>query len=127
MIRNVRLVERDEQGQVTREVILGKEEFLVGRGGDCDLRLAEEAVSRHHCLIRVTGDSADVSDLGSSNGTFLNGQRIISQAPLHTGDVLRIGLSQFDVDLGDRPAHEPNPTRVDPAARTWRIKNLPGL
>lgn len=127
MIRQVRLLERDDQAQTTREIIITQPEFLIGRGGDCDLRVPDEAASRHHCLIRLAENGVDISDLGSSNGTFVNGQRIISQAPLHTGDLLRIGACQFLVDLGDSAAIDAGPKRVDPTARTWRLKNQPGM
>jgi pSer/pThr/pTyr-binding forkhead associated (FHA) protein len=96
-------------------------EFLIGRGADCDLRLPVSAISRHHCLIRLHGAEATLVDLGSSNGTFVNGKRVRSQAPLHSGDEIRLGNSSFRVDLGDAIDLDAQPP-VDPTATTCKLK-----
>ncbi len=114
---NVRLVERGATPQQTREITVRPPEFLIGRGGDCDLRLPGPGISRHHCMIRVAPDGAMLVDLGSSNGTYLNGQRVLSQAPLQGGEELRLGESTFLVDLG---AGSGAP-EADPMARTIRL------
>src|ERR1700693_2597180 len=106
----------------TREVNIGKEEFLVGRGPDCDLRVNDEDVSRHHCLIRVRGGEATLSDLGSSNGTFVNGKRVLSQVALVSGDEIRLAKCRFLVDLGDKPEGVFKiPTAPDPLADTRKL------
>jgi pSer/pThr/pTyr-binding forkhead associated (FHA) protein len=109
----VRLIERAEKIEDMREIPIGESEFLIGRGPDCDLRLPVSSVSRHHCLLHVTQDSVSVTDLGSANGTFVNGQRVRSQMALQSGDLLGVGTCQFVVDLGDLnkvwPAEEVNP------------------
>ncbi|MDI9581660.1 MAG: DUF3662 and FHA domain-containing protein [Thermobispora sp.] len=49
---------------------------LLGRGTDCDLRLVDPGVSRHHAELRIEGDKVVLVDLGSTNGTFVNGQPV---------------------------------------------------
>ncbi len=99
---SARLIEMGNAPEERREILIGTDEFLIGRGLDCDLRLNESAVSRHHCLLRRDGNDYLLLDLGSSNGTYLNGQRLISQASLHTGDRISIGDFHFQIDLADR-------------------------
>jgi pSer/pThr/pTyr-binding forkhead associated (FHA) protein len=96
-----KLIERGTTPEQTREIPLSQPEFLIGRGADCDLRLRVSSISRHHCLIRLVNEEATIVDLGSSNGTYLNGERVRSQAPLHNGDELQMGNCRFQVELGD--------------------------
>jgi hypothetical protein len=49
---------------------------LLGRGTDCDLRLVDPGVSRHHAELRVENDQVVLVDHGSTNGTFVNGQPV---------------------------------------------------
>ncbi|MBB6122028.1 FhaA domain-containing protein [Nocardiopsis algeriensis] len=63
---------------------------LLGRGTDCDLRLVDNGVSRHHVEIRLDGDEAILVDKGSTNGTFVNGQQV-SQARLVDGTRISLG------------------------------------
>jgi pSer/pThr/pTyr-binding forkhead associated (FHA) protein len=96
-----KLIERGDRSEQTREIPLNQAEFLIGRGADCDLRLRVSSVSRHHCLIRLGGAEATLVDLGSSNGTYLNGTRVRSQATLNNGDEVQLGACRFLVELGD--------------------------
>src|SRR5262249_17483418 len=98
---SAKLIEPAAGDAPAREIALSGEEFLIGRGADCNLRLAVSAISRHHCLIRLHEREATLMDLGSANGTFLNGQRVRSPMPLHTGDEIKVGACRFLVDLGD--------------------------
>ncbi|MCI0682710.1 MAG: FHA domain-containing protein [Gemmataceae bacterium] len=118
-----RLLEPGKAGERIREIAIPGEEFLLGRGPECDLRLHDSATSRRHCLIRVRGDEATLADLGSSNGTFVNGARVLSQSVLHTGDEIRVGELLYIVDLGDDPAWTARFLRsdVDPVATTSRF------
>lgn len=117
-----RLIEPAVGAERTREIIIANEEFLIGRGADCDLRVNDGDVSRHHCLIRVRGHEATLSDLGSSNGTYHNGKRVLSQTPLVSGDEIKLGKCRFLVDLGDKPGGVYQvPESSDPLAVTRKI------
>jgi DNA-binding NtrC family response regulator len=72
----------------------------VGSAGTNDLRLTDETVSRHHCEIVARGDCYSVRDLGSTNGTFLNGVRVF-EAPLEAGTRVTLG----DSELLFQPTH----------------------
>ncbi|MCI0459451.1 MAG: FHA domain-containing protein [Gemmataceae bacterium] len=125
---HAKLIESGDAPADKREIPITREEFLIGRGSDCDLRLGSSAISRHHCLIRVRGDEALVLDLGSSNGTFLNGQRVRSQATLHSGDQLRVGSFAFAVELAPHEGISwcPEPDS-DPTAATYKLKDMQRL
>jgi pSer/pThr/pTyr-binding forkhead associated (FHA) protein len=120
----VRLIERGADASQTREIPITQQEFLIGRGTDCDLRLRVTAVSRHHCIIRALGEEVTVVDLGSRNGTFVNDQRVRSSAVLHSGDELKIGTCSFVVNLGDKGSAALGMADVDPIARTVQLDNV---
>ena len=65
---------------------------VIGRGTEADIRLPDTGVSRKHVDVVLEGGVATVEDLGSTNGTLVNGRRITRQ-PLSDGDVIRIGHS----------------------------------
>jgi pSer/pThr/pTyr-binding forkhead associated (FHA) protein len=116
-----KLIEPGSGTERTREIAIGNEEFLIGRGTDCDLRLREEDISRHHCLIHVRQKEMTLSDLGSSNGTFVNGQPVHSQARLKSGDEIQLGEKvRFVVDLGDVPGGVLKP-EIDPQSLTRKL------
>jgi pSer/pThr/pTyr-binding forkhead associated (FHA) protein len=121
----VKLLEHGSQPGEQREIAINKEEFLVGRGPDCDLRLQASAVSRHHFLLRLRGSDLALIDLGSSNGTYLNGTRVRSQAALHHGDKITVGERSFVVEVDDQEGidwgGEPN---TDPTAVTARLPDI---
>ena len=80
----------------SRVVSLADTENRLGRGSDADIRIDDPSVSRHHALIREEGKRRYViADLGSSNGTFVNGERIQLPSPLYNGDRLRIGAAEL--------------------------------
>jgi Protein of unknown function (DUF3662)/FHA domain len=65
---------------------------VIGRGTEADIRLPDTGVSRKHVDVVLDGSTAIAEDLGSTNGTLVNGRRI-SRQPLADGDVIRIGHS----------------------------------
>jgi pSer/pThr/pTyr-binding forkhead associated (FHA) protein len=77
-----------------RRFDLGRGSNVVGRGTGADLQVPDQGVSRKHVNIEWDGDFATVHDLGSTNGTAVNGHRIGSQLLRH-GDVIRIGNTKL--------------------------------
>ena len=73
-------------------VLVQAQDVVVGRTAKCTVRVVHPLVSREHCRIEPRGDGVFVVDLGSANGTWLNGVRVESRAQLRAGD--RIGLGR---------------------------------
>jgi len=82
----------DTEGQSRRERV-GGERFIVGRQSDCDLCIPDGKLSREHLEIERIGYNFIVSDLGSSNGTTLNGANLSGRVALSNGDRLNLGGS----------------------------------
>lgn len=78
---------------------------VVGRREDCDLRIPLGEVSRKHCRLIKDGEAVKLEDLGSSNGTFHNGNRV-REATLAAGDTVQIGPVTFMVQIDGVPADE---------------------
>jgi hypothetical protein len=68
---------------------------VLGRGDDCDLKLEDSFASGRHARLVPQGEVIVLEDLGSTNGTYLNGQPLAGPQPLHAGDKVRIGDSEF--------------------------------
>lgn len=106
-------------------------ELTIGRDPGCSIAFdaqRDDAVSRRHATIRITkGDrpSFVIADLGSSNGTIVNGTRINSESELLPGDTVQLGLTgpSFTFDVQPRPQHLVARTRIvtDRPAATTRI------
>jgi predicted component of type VI protein secretion system len=71
----------------------------IGRHDDCQIRIRSSQVSRRHCELFEEGNKLILRDLGSSNGTFVNGKRVLGQQTIKPGDVLTIGGVTLRVDL----------------------------
>lgn len=68
--------------------------MTVGRHSDCDVSIPSEEISRHHAKLQVLPDGVAVEDLGSANGTFINGKRV-HQGMLKAGEELRLDTVRF--------------------------------
>ncbi len=73
-----------------KEITLKKPVTVLGRGSECDLRIPIESCSRQHCEVRLENDRVFVKDLDSSNGTYINNEKI-AEAEVEPGDALTIG------------------------------------
>jgi pSer/pThr/pTyr-binding forkhead associated (FHA) protein len=75
-------------------------ELLIGRDADCQLQLESAFVSRHHCVLLRDGSLLRIRDLGSKNGTFVNGHRVGSQATIvQHNDLVSVGEATFQTEL----------------------------
>ena len=72
-------------------------EIIIGRSSDLDMVLVEDMVSRRHAKISSTENEVYIQDLGSTNGTFVNGEKIAGRALLHEGDRILVGTSIIKV------------------------------
>jgi pSer/pThr/pTyr-binding forkhead associated (FHA) protein len=82
-----------------QEVQLRRPRTVAGRKKGCKLRIRSELVSRIHCTFICSGSHVSIKDLGSSNGTFVNGLRIAGETPLNAGDVVQVGPVKFAVKI----------------------------
>lgn len=80
--------------------------LMIGRSSDCDISLPDRQVSRYHARISWRGDGYQVEDLGSKNGTHVNGQEVRDPASLSDGDELQIAL-RFKLAFVDAGATAP--------------------
>jgi hypothetical protein len=97
--------------QVDRAFPLLKETITLGRDAANDIVIADPEVSRHHArLVRQPDGSVVLEDLGSTNGTYINGQRLLGPRPLRHGD--QVGLGETIVLLYQAPSAEPDATLI---------------
>jgi predicted component of type VI protein secretion system len=99
---NVTLVLVQEDG-AKKPVPMRKSRLVVGRKPECAIRIPVASVSREHCEVVQEGDSLTVRDLGSSNGTYVNRERV-QEAKLKAGDILAVGPAVFVVQVDGQPA-----------------------
>ena len=85
---------RVENGSQAGREIPVRGTVVIGRGEECELRLIDEKVSRRHAEFTLSGGTVRLRDLGSINGTLVNGQRV-TEAELNDRDRIRIGASEM--------------------------------
>lgn len=110
----VRLEVAHQKANVKRVVL--KQDAVIGRSADCSLRIASSLVSRQHCKFTITEESVRIRDLGSSNGTFVNGTKLAPNqdyeiepdSQLSVGGVMFV--VRFDAPVATAPAPAPLPT-----------------
>jgi FHA domain len=81
----------------------------LGRHDDCIIRIKSSQVSRKHCELFEAGGKLTVRDLGSSNGTFVNGKRVLGQQALKVGDELTVGSVTLRVATLGQPVAAATP------------------
>ncbi len=112
-------------------------ELLLGRT-DADVTIDDPLISRRHAVVRVVDDALEVEDLGSLNGTWVNGERITEPKRLQSGDVVAVGGTTIEVEhdpsVGSRTVLAPSlakrrvlepPAKDDPASSTAEVAPEP--
>jgi pSer/pThr/pTyr-binding forkhead associated (FHA) protein len=101
------------------EVPLNRKELVVGRSSDLDLVLIEDMVSRRHARFLVDGTAVTLQDLGSTNGTFVNGEKV-KQSRLSPGDRILIGTSILKLVITSTPGTD----SLDPQGVRDRLEKV---
>ncbi|MEW6083604.1 MAG: FHA domain-containing protein [Chloroflexota bacterium] len=96
-----------------KEFELIKSEVVIGRDDGVEIVISTPAVSRRHARLMLEGDAYAIEDLGSSNGTFVNGDRVIGRRKLQHGDQIRLGQA-ITLNYSSSVAEEPGKTAVRP-------------
>jgi pSer/pThr/pTyr-binding forkhead associated (FHA) protein len=104
--------------QAGKEIPVKPPKFVIGRNEDCQLRPQSHLVSRYHCAILVGENSAAIEDLGSTNGTFVNGEKLAGRHELKTGDRIKVGLLEIEV-------HVPVVAEAKPKPNAQTVQQLP--
>jgi FHA domain-containing protein len=92
--------------------------FKIGRGETCHLRPNSEQVSREHAEFSISANAVSVRDLGSRNGTLVNGKALTAEYRLKDRDLVQVGPLTFAVSISDVPA----PAAKAPAAKAPAAK-----
>src|SRR5690242_9871804 len=88
-----------------RSFSVSRDMTVIGRREDCDLRIPLGEISRKHCRLIKEDGTLRLEDLGSSNGTYLNGKRV-QEAAIEAGDTLQVGPVVFVVQIDGEPQEE---------------------
>jgi len=107
------------------EIELKQDELVIGRHEDCNYILHDHLASGHHARFHREGDDWTLTDLNSTNGTYLNDQRLTS-ALLKHGDIIVIGKVKIVFSDDGDAAIAPQETAAKPAARSTAPKGHPG-
>jgi len=87
----------------TKSFHLSSSLTIIGRRQECDLCIPLMIVSRRHCELNQDKERLKIRDLGSRNGTFINGRRV-DEAEVKAGDKVQIGPLTFTVQIDQQPA-----------------------
>src|SRR6266404_5506051 len=88
------------EGLTGRTYELKTDRTTVGRVSDNAFEIPEASVSSHHCEIFLRGSDVVIKDLGSTNGTFINGEKI-EEGTLKPGQILRVGMIEMRLESSD--------------------------
>jgi len=105
------------EGFTGRAYDLKVEKTTVGRVSDNTFEIPESSVSSHHAEILLRGNEVLIRDLNSTNGTFINGEKI-TEAVLQPGQILRLGTVEMRLDTGDTSAAPAKPPSTVPPPKS---------
>src|SRR6266705_5861027 len=91
------------EGFTGRNYELKTDKTTVGRLSDNSFEIPEASVSSHHAEILLRGNDVVVKDLNSTNGTFINGEKV-TEAVLKPGQILRLGMIEMRLETGESAA-----------------------
>ncbi len=110
-----------------REVFpLALDRAVVGRSRSCEIRLKEDTVSRLHAAFVWRAEGLILEDLGSSNGTYLNGDRVLNPRTVTAGDAVRFGALRGIVEAADAPVPGPEADVAPEEEYDYTVGMLPG-
>src|SRR3954468_15417839 len=98
-------------GPKAGEMVPVKQNLIAGRSPDCSLEVPDPNASRQHAKILWDGTALSVADNGSSNGTYVNDQRITTVA-VHHGDVVRLGETRIRIQRPSLDARDSNSSSI---------------
>ncbi len=79
------------EGTAQKEYLISEKARCLGRDAEADVILDDDQVSNLHTRIMLNGGKFKIEDLGSRNGTYVNGQRCVDDEELENGDLIKIG------------------------------------
>jgi predicted component of type VI protein secretion system len=108
-------------GSAGKELKLKEGQFLIGRSDSCHLRPRSDAISRKHCVLFIEKDKIRARDLKSRNGTLVNGEKIVGDVELKSGDEIAVGPLKFEIIM----VAESAPAAPQPAPTPAKAKSTP--
>src|SRR5277367_1113919 len=115
MIRRLSGLGIDGAREIDRETVIGR--------ADADVQIRHADVSRRHAILRPVPDGVEVEDLGSSNGTFIDGRRLTGKLTVSRSATLRVGATELRLEIElphvtvQRPIGGPGAPAGPPASR----------
>lgn len=119
-------------GAILREFPVNKDSISIGRKHGNDIQINDKTISGRHAMILLNGGETFVEDLGSTNGTMVNGSHISKFLLMH-GDIIQIGTHQLTYFNEDKAEYEPTmfvkaeiaPTQIIPGQAGSNVKGVP--
>jgi pSer/pThr/pTyr-binding forkhead associated (FHA) protein len=113
-------------GLAGRTQELSADKVTIGRVEDNTFQIAEASVSSHHCEVFLRGSDVVVKDLNSTNGSFINGEKMTGEAVLKPGQTLRLGQIELKLEAEGAPASAPSASAAPaPAAASSASQKKP--